>query len=132
MDGASIHASSTELTIAFGSLLVRAYRVTLRFVNDILVDLHDLVPHFASPRSRQLSYPSVDKLQMMLGNEVFAHCKDVKKASGRALGTLVEIVTFYTFVHGNYEIKLPSSAVFRSSPTLTSDTMSSFRFIPSF
>jgi len=41
-------------------------------------------------------YASVDKLQNMLATEVFAYAKDKKKASGRALGTLVEIVTFYT------------------------------------
>lgn len=43
-----------------------------------------------------MSYPSVDKLQNLLASEVFAYAKDRKKASGRALGTLVEIVTFYT------------------------------------
>lgn len=43
-----------------------------------------------------LSYPSVDKLQNMLVTEVFGYAKDKKKASGRALGTLIEIVTFYT------------------------------------
>lgn len=43
-----------------------------------------------------MAYPSVDKLQNMLAAEVFGHCVDKKKASGRALGTLVEIVTFYT------------------------------------
>lgn len=41
-------------------------------------------------------YASVDKLQNILATEVFAYAKDKKKASGRALGTLVEIVTFYT------------------------------------
>jgi len=43
-----------------------------------------------------LAYPSVDKLQNMLVTEVFGYAKDKKKASGRALGTLIEIVTFYT------------------------------------
>jgi hypothetical protein len=43
-----------------------------------------------------LAYPSVDKLQNMLAAEVFGYAADRKKASGRALGTLVEIVTFYT------------------------------------
>lgn len=43
-----------------------------------------------------MSYASVDKLQNMLVKEVFGYAKDKKKASGRALGTLVEIVTFYT------------------------------------
>jgi hypothetical protein len=43
-----------------------------------------------------LAYASVDKLQNMLAKEVFGYAKDKKKASGRALGTIVEIVTFYT------------------------------------
>src|ERR1017187_1624126 len=43
-----------------------------------------------------LAFASVDKLQNMLAKEVFGYAKDKKKASGRALGTLVEIVTFYT------------------------------------
>jgi len=43
-----------------------------------------------------LAYPSVDKLQNMLVEEVFHYALDKKEASGRALGTLVEIVTFYT------------------------------------
>jgi len=43
-----------------------------------------------------MSYPSVDKLQNLLANEVFTYAEGQKKASGRALGTLVEIVTFYT------------------------------------
>ncbi len=41
-------------------------------------------------------YASVDKLQNMLATEVFGYAADKKKASGRALGTLVEIMTFYT------------------------------------
>lgn len=43
-----------------------------------------------------MTYASVDKLQNMLATEVFRYAKDTKKAAGRALGTLVEIVTFYT------------------------------------
>lgn len=42
-----------------------------------------------------MAYESVDKLQKVLADEVFTHTKDPKKASGRALGTLVEIVTYY-------------------------------------
>lgn len=42
-----------------------------------------------------MAYESVDKLQKLLAEEVFKHTKDPKKASGRALGTLVEIVTYY-------------------------------------
>ena len=43
-----------------------------------------------------MPYPSVDKLQNTLASEVFGYAVDRKKASGRALGTLIEIVTFYT------------------------------------
>ena len=43
-----------------------------------------------------MAYQSVDKIQNMLASSVFGYAADKKKASGRALGTLVEIVTFYT------------------------------------
>ena len=42
-----------------------------------------------------MSFPSVDALQKTLAEEVFHYATDKKKASGRALGTLVEIVTYY-------------------------------------
>lgn len=42
-----------------------------------------------------MAYQSVDKLQKTLASKVFSHTKDAKKASGRALGTLVEIITYY-------------------------------------
>lgn len=42
-----------------------------------------------------MTYESVDKLRRVLAKEVFHHTKDPKKASGRALGTLVEIITYY-------------------------------------
>lgn len=44
----------------------------------------------------QMSYPSVDALQNALCESVFHYAADKKKAAGRALGTLVEIITFYT------------------------------------
>jgi len=40
-------------------------------------------------------YESVDQLQKALTTEVFQYAKDSKKAAGRALGTIVEIITFY-------------------------------------
>jgi hypothetical protein len=43
-----------------------------------------------------MSYPSVDALQKTLSEQVFSYTADAKKASGRALGTLVEIISFYT------------------------------------
>ncbi len=42
-----------------------------------------------------MAYESIDKLQKVLAEEVFYHTKDPKKASGRALGTLVEIIVYY-------------------------------------
>jgi len=42
-----------------------------------------------------MPYPSVDKIQQVLVNAVFQHTKAPKKAAGRALGTIVEIITYY-------------------------------------
>ncbi|MFB3890799.1 MAG: hypothetical protein ACE15C_02120 [Phycisphaerae bacterium] len=42
-----------------------------------------------------MAYPSVDRLQRAPASDVFHYAKDAKKAAGRALGTLVEIITFY-------------------------------------
>jgi len=42
-----------------------------------------------------MSYRSIDLLQKELGNTVFHYTKDQKKAAGRALGTFVEIITYY-------------------------------------
>lgn len=48
-------------------------------------------------------YPSVDKLQKALAENVFHYAKDAKKASGRALGTLIEIITFYLLKDWGFE-----------------------------
>jgi len=42
-----------------------------------------------------MAYESIDKLQNSLGEKVFHYTQDKKKAAGRALGTLVEIITYY-------------------------------------
>lgn len=42
-----------------------------------------------------MSYKSIDTLQKALSEKVFAHTKDSKKSAGRALGTLIEIITYY-------------------------------------
>ena len=42
-----------------------------------------------------MSYPSIDALQRVLVESVFHYAQDRKKAAGRALGTLVEIITYY-------------------------------------
>lgn len=42
-----------------------------------------------------MGYDSVDKLQNLLASEVFHYTNDRKKAAGRALGTFVELITYY-------------------------------------
>ena len=42
-----------------------------------------------------MSYQSIDSLQNTLKDAVFQHTKDAKKAAGRALGTIVELITYY-------------------------------------
>jgi len=51
-------------------------------------------------------YKSVDALQKVLAKEVFFYAKDAKKASGRALGTLVELITFYLIKNWGLENNL--------------------------
>jgi hypothetical protein len=50
-----------------------------------------------------MPYESVDVLQRALTRDVFHYAKDAKKAAGRALGTLVEIITFYLIKGWGYE-----------------------------
>jgi hypothetical protein len=50
-----------------------------------------------------MPYESVDALQRALTRDVFHYAKDSKKAAGRALGTLVEIITFYLIKSWGYE-----------------------------
>ncbi|MHB1794109.1 MAG: hypothetical protein ACYCPO_04020 [Acidobacteriaceae bacterium] len=50
-----------------------------------------------------MSYASVDQLQKVLVEKVFHYAKDSKKAAGRALGTLVEIITFYMLKSWGFE-----------------------------
>ena len=42
-----------------------------------------------------MSYKSIDILQQSLASTIFSAKKDAKKAAGRALGTIVEIITYY-------------------------------------
>jgi len=42
-----------------------------------------------------MPYDSVDKLQNALAEQVFHYTQDKKKAAGRALGTMIEIITYY-------------------------------------
>lgn len=42
-----------------------------------------------------MSYKSIDSLQKVLAERVFSHTKDSKKAAGRAIGTMIETITYY-------------------------------------
>lgn len=42
-----------------------------------------------------MSYQSIDTLQKVLSEKIFSHAKDSKKAAGRALGTMIEIISYY-------------------------------------
>jgi hypothetical protein len=50
-----------------------------------------------------MGYDSVDKLQNLLASEVFYYTNDRKKAAGRALGTFVELITYYVIKNWNLE-----------------------------
>jgi len=50
-----------------------------------------------------MGYESVDKLQNLLASEVFHYTEDKKKAAGRALGTFVELITYYLIKNWNLE-----------------------------
>ena len=60
-----------------------------------------------------MPYESVDALQRALSEDVFHYAKDAKKAAGRALGTFVEIITFYLIKSWGYE---KSTAIERRLP----------------
>lgn len=42
-----------------------------------------------------MAFRSIDQIQNILADSVFNYTRDSKKASGRTLGTLVEIITYY-------------------------------------
>jgi hypothetical protein len=44
-----------------------------------------------------MTYLTVDKIQKQLSEDIFGNRKESKKASGRALGTIIELITFYIF-----------------------------------
>ena len=68
-----------------------------------------------------MAYESVDKLQKVLADEVFKHTKDPKKASGRALGTLVEIITYYLLKNWglNNQISIERGLAEYGNPSIT-------------
>ena len=52
----------------------------------------------SAPQKTALGSRTVDKLQGRLREEVFHYAADAKKAAGRALGTIVELITYYKIV----------------------------------
>jgi hypothetical protein len=50
-----------------------------------------------------MGYDSVDKLQNLLVSDVFYYTNDKKKAAGRALGTFVELITYYVIKSWNLD-----------------------------
>lgn len=65
-----------------------------------------------------MPYESVDQLQKVLTENVFHYAKDGKKAAGRALGTLVEIITFYALKSWGFE---HNTAIERRLPEFAND-----------
>ncbi len=68
-----------------------------------------------------MAYQSVDKLQKLLATKVFGYTTDAKKAAGRALGTLVEIITFYVLKswHFEHSISIERSLPEYGNPDIT-------------
>jgi len=54
-------------------------------------------------KHESMAYPSIDQLQKTLAESVFGYASDSKKAAGRALGTLVEVVAFYMLRSWSFE-----------------------------
>ncbi len=65
-----------------------------------------------------MAYESVDKLQNLLADDVFHYTIDKKKASGRALGTFIEIITYYLIKNWSLE---SSVAIERPLPEFAND-----------
>lgn len=65
-----------------------------------------------------MSYESVDKLQNLLATDVFHYAADKKKASGRALGTFIEVITYYLIKNWKYET---FAAIERPLPEFAND-----------
>lgn len=67
-----------------------------------------------------MTYPSVDALQKALGKSIFQNRKDVKKAAGRALGTIVELMAFYLLREWNL---LPNLSIERGLAEFANDAI---------
>ncbi len=63
-----------------------------------------------------MSYSSIDKIQKVLAQSVFQHTLDKKKAAGRALGTIVEIITYYLIRQWNLSSDVTEKLRYKASP----------------
>ncbi|MCL1858699.1 MAG: hypothetical protein FWF92_05645 [Oscillospiraceae bacterium] len=52
-----------------------------------------------------MSYKSIDFMQNLLSETIFSHTESPKKAAGRALGTMVEIIGFYLIKAWGHEYR---------------------------
>lgn len=68
-----------------------------------------------------MSYLSIDTLQNVLSEEVFSHTEASKKAAGRALGTMIEIISFYLLKEWGIEkhISIERGLAEYGNPTIT-------------
>ena len=64
-----------------------------------LATADDLLTRVLGSEWSDMAYESVDILQQALTQDVFHYAKDAKKAAGRALGTVIELMTFYLLKH---------------------------------
>src|SRR5271157_739371 len=69
-------------------------------------------------RGKRMSYESVDKIQNLLAAKVFHYATDKKKASGRALGTFIEVITYYLIKNWKLETY---AAIERPLPEFAND-----------
>lgn len=68
-----------------------------------------------------MAYESVDKLQKVLAEQIFSHTRDPKKAAGRALGTFIEIITYYLLKTWgfNHQTSIERKLVEYGNPAIT-------------
>lgn len=67
-----------------------------------------------------MPYSSVDALQKALAETIFQNRQDVKKAAGRTLGTIVELITFYILCE--WEL-LPNLSIERGLAEFANDSI---------
>ena len=78
-----------------------------------------------------MTFESIDVIQRTLADTVFQYATDRKKAAGRALGTLVEIVTFYTLIRDWLRLNgIPMARIVREVLRFETGSANASRLIP--